>query len=124
MSGYDDLRRLGLDTMSSVVAADLPPDADLRDGELGEDLVEIGLISVWAGLWARDGLARRDRSLVTLGVLIALGAEDELKNHVRIALKNGLTKDEIAEVLYHAAGYAGFPRAMTARKAARAALGE
>lgn len=123
-AGYDDLRRLGLDTMSSVVAANLPPDADLRDGELGEDLVEIGLISVWAGLWAREGLARRDRSLVTLGVLIALGAEDELKNHVRIALRNGLTHDEIAEVLYHAAGYAGFPRAMTARKAARAALGE
>jgi 4-carboxymuconolactone decarboxylase len=123
-TGRDDLRSLGLETMCSVVGSEIPAGADLRDGELGEDLVEIGLIGVWAELWARDGLARRDRSLVTLGVLIALGAEDELKSHVRIALNNGLTKGEIAEVLYHAAGYAGFPRAMAARKAARAALAE
>ncbi|MFD3588216.1 carboxymuconolactone decarboxylase family protein [Streptomyces sp. NPDC058683] len=109
--------------MSSVVDVSLPDDADLRDDGLGADLVEIGLVSVWAELWARDGLARRDRSLVTLGILIALGAEDELGSHVRIGLNNGLTEAEISEVLYHAAGYAGFPRAMAARKAARKALG-
>ncbi|KPI20346.1 Carboxymuconolactone decarboxylase [Actinobacteria bacterium OK074] len=118
-----ELRALGLETMCSVVNSSLSADADLRDGDLGEELVEIGLVSVWAELWARDGLARRDRSLVTLGILIALGAEDELGSHVRIALNNGLTRDEIAEVLYHATGYAGFPRAMAARKAARSALG-
>ncbi|WP_329530392.1 carboxymuconolactone decarboxylase family protein [Streptomyces sp. NBC_01450] len=109
--------------MSSVVNTTLPEDADLRDDGVGADLVEIGLVSVWAELWAREGLARRDRSLVTLGILIALGAEDELGSHVRIGLNNGLTEDEIAEVLYHAAGYAGFPRAMAARKTARKALG-
>jgi 4-carboxymuconolactone decarboxylase len=117
------LRRFGLDTMLSVVGA--PPateDADLRDGELGEDLVEIGLISVWAQLWAREGLSRRDRSLVTLGILIALGQETELQHHVRIGRQNGLTLDEISEVIYHSAGYAGFPRAMSARKAARETL--
>ncbi|WP_329264630.1 carboxymuconolactone decarboxylase family protein [Streptomyces sp. NBC_01478] len=108
--------------MASVVNTSLPEDADLRDDGVGGDLVEIGLVSVWAELWARDGLARRDRSLVTLGILIALGAEDELGSHVRIGLNNGLTEDEISEVLYHAAGYAGFPRAMAARKAARKAL--
>lgn len=124
-TGAADLRALGLQTMSSVVAAKFPNGgADLRDGRLGEDILEIGLISVWAALWAREGLSRRDRSLVTLGILIALGAEDELKSHVRIALNNGLTEDEIAEVIYHAGGYAGFPRAMSARKAAREALGE
>lgn len=118
-----DLRRLGLETMRSVVSGRPPADdEDLRDGEIGEDLVEIGLISVWSQLWAREGLARRDRSLVTLGILIALGAEEELKSHVRIALKNGLTQDEIAEVLYHSAGYTGFPRAVGARRAAREAL--
>ncbi|MGX9883087.1 carboxymuconolactone decarboxylase family protein [Streptomyces sp. NPDC002276] len=118
----DPLRALGLETMSSVVNTSLPPDADLRDKGVGSELVEIGLVSVWAELWARDGLARRDRSLVTLGILIALGAEDELGSHVRIGLNNGLTEDEISEVLYHATGYAGFPRAMAARKAARKAL--
>lgn len=124
-----DLRELGYRTMQSVVHGGRPDTdtdvpADLRDGKLGEDIVEIGLVSVWAALWARDGLAHRDRSLVTLGVLIALGAEEELKNHVRFALGNGVTREELAEVLYHAGGYAGFPRAMAARKAAREALGE
>ncbi|MFF0817223.1 carboxymuconolactone decarboxylase family protein [Rhodococcus sp. NPDC003318] len=120
-----DLRALGLETMRSVVPG-MPDagDVNLCDGRLGEELVEIGLINVWAALWAREGLVRRDRSLVTLGILIALGAEDELKSHVRIGLGNGLTRDEIAEVIYHASGYAGFPRAMAARKAAREALGE
>jgi 4-carboxymuconolactone decarboxylase len=97
---------------------------DLRDGRLGEELVDIGLTSVWGAIWGREGLAPRDRSLVTLGLLIALGAETELRTHVRVALTNGLTKDEIAEVIYHAAGYAGFPRAVAARTAAREALGE
>ena len=50
-----------------------------------------------------------DRSLVTLGILIALRATDELKAHFRIALTNGLTEAELAEVIYHASGYAGFP---------------
>ncbi|MER5787317.1 carboxymuconolactone decarboxylase family protein [Streptomyces sp. NPDC001980] len=109
--------------MSSVVNTPLAEDVDLRDEGVGADLVEIGLVSVWAELWSREGLARRDRSLVTLGILIALGAEDELGSHVRIGLNNGLTEDEIAEVLYHSAGYAGFPRAVAARKAARKALG-
>ena len=97
---------------------------DMRDGLIGEELVEIGLINVWSQLWAREGLSRRSRSLVTLGILIGLGAEDEFGSHVRIGMNNGLTEDEIAEVLYHASGYAGFPRAMAARKVARRVLHE
>ncbi|MER5185259.1 carboxymuconolactone decarboxylase family protein [Streptomyces sp. NPDC002896] len=120
-----DLRAAGLRAMRTALPGVFPEgDIDLRDGRLGEDLVEIGLTSVWGALWGREGLGSRDRSLVTLGVLIALGAEAELKTHVRIALTNGVTKDEIAEVIYHAAGYAGFPRATAARTAAREALGE
>jgi 4-carboxymuconolactone decarboxylase len=99
-------------------------DLDLRDGGLADELVEIGLTSVWGALWAREGLSPRDRSLVTLGILIALGAEAELRTHVRIALTNGVTEDELAEVIYHATGYTGFPRAVAARTAAREALAE
>lgn len=97
---------------------------ELRDGKLADELVDIGTTSVWGSLWAREGLARRDRSLVTLGILIALGAETELRTHIRIGLTNGLTRDEIAEVIYHSSGYAGFPRATAARTAARESLGE
>ena len=120
-----DLRDAGIRAMREALPGVFPEgDLDLRDGRFGEDLVEIGLTSVWGALWAREGLGRRDRSLVTLGILIALGAETELKAHVRIGLSNGLTRGEIAEVIYHAGGYAGFPAATAARAAAREALGE
>lgn len=120
-----DLRAAGWKAMRAALPGVFPEgEVDLRDGRLGEELVDIGLTSVWGAMWAREGLAPRDRSLVTLGLLIALGAETELKTHVRVALTNGLTRDEIAEVIYHAAGYAGFPRAVAARTAAREALGE
>ena len=118
-----DLRAAGWKAMRAALPGVFPEgDIDLRDGRLGEELVDIGLTSVWGALWGREGLAPRDRSLVTLGVLIALGAETELRTHVRIALTNGLTEDEIAEVIYHSSGYTGFPRAVAARTAAREAL--
>lgn len=119
-----DLRAAGLQALRDAMPGTFPEgDLDLRDGELGEDLVEIGLTSVWGALWTRDGLGKRERSLVTLGILIALGAEAEIRTHVRIGMTNGLTRDEIAEVIYHASGYTGFPRAVAARTAAREALG-
>ncbi|MGW2048849.1 carboxymuconolactone decarboxylase family protein [Streptomyces sp. NPDC001858] len=118
-----DLRAAGWKAMRAALPGVFPEgDVDLRDGRLGEELVDIGLTSVWGALWGREGLAPRDRSLVTLGILIALGAETELKTHVRIARANGLTEDEIAEVVYHSSGYTGFPRAVAARTAAREAL--
>lgn len=118
-----DLRAAGWKAMRAALPGVFPDgDIDLRDGRLGQDLVDIGLTSVWGALWGREGLAPRDRSLVTLGILIALGAETELKTHVRIGLTNGLTQDEIAEVIYHSSGYTGFPRAVAARTAAREAL--
>ena len=78
--------------------------------------------NAWGTVWARPELARRDRSLVTLGILIALGAEQEMESHFQIALQNGLTEDELAEVVYHASGYAGFPAANTAKAVALRAL--
>jgi 4-carboxymuconolactone decarboxylase len=68
----------------------------------------------WGSVWTRDGLARRERSMITLAVLCALRCEDELAMHVRAALRNGLTADEIREVLLHTAVYAGVPAANTA----------
>jgi 4-carboxymuconolactone decarboxylase len=91
-------------------------------GGFAPDLMDIGLENVFGNLWARDGISRRDRSLVTLGILIALRASDELQAHFQIARTNGLTDDELAEVIYHASGYAGFPAANTARAAAEKAF--
>ena len=85
----------------------------------GGELFEIAIDNVFGRLWTREGLSRRDRSLVTLGILIALRSSDELKIHVQIARNNGLTEDEIAEVIYHSSGYAGLPAANSACKLAR-----
>ena len=76
----------------------------------------------WGSVWARDGLDRRTRSAVTLALLTALHCHDELAMHVHAARRNGLSPDEIAEVLLHTAVYAGVPATNAALKIAERAL--
>jgi len=78
----------------------------------------------WGEVWTRPGLDRRTRSCITLTALVALGRLDELEMHVRAALRNGLSEDEIGEVLLHSAVYCGVPAANAAFAAARRALAE
>ena len=87
-------------------------------------LMEYRTRAGWGEVWSRDGLDRRARSLVTLGVLVALRAHDELAVHVRGAVRNGLSPEEIAEVLLHTAVYAGMPAALAALRVAERALVE
>ena len=68
----------------------------------------------WGSVWTRPGLDRRTRSAITLTALTALGREGELELHVRGALRNGLTPDEISEILIHTSVYAGVPAANAA----------
>jgi len=76
----------------------------------------------WGSVWTRDGLDRRTRSCITLAVLTALQCHDELAMHVRAARRNGLSPEEIGEVLLHTAIYAGVPAANAAFKLAQQAL--
>ena len=78
----------------------------------------------WGDVWARDGLDRRTRSIVTLAALTALRAENEIAMHVRAAITNGLTPAEITEVLLHTAIYAGLPAANAAFAIAQRTLAE
>jgi 4-carboxymuconolactone decarboxylase len=78
----------------------------------------------WGEVWTRDGLDRRTRSCITLAVLATLRCEEELAMHVRAALRNGLTPDEIKEVLLQVAVYAGVPAANTAFAVAKRTLAE
>jgi 4-carboxymuconolactone decarboxylase len=78
----------------------------------------------WGGVWSRDGLDRRTRSAITLALLTALGREHELEFHVRAAVRNGLSEQEIAEVLLHTAVYAGVPAANAAFAVAGRVLAE
>jgi len=68
----------------------------------------------WGEIWTRPGLDRKTRSCITLTALVALGHHNELAMHVRAALRNGLTRDEIKEVLLHCAVYCGVPAANSA----------
>jgi 3-oxoadipate enol-lactonase/4-carboxymuconolactone decarboxylase len=78
----------------------------------------------WGEVWARPGLDRRTRSAITLTALVALGREDELAMHVRAALRNGLTRDEIGEILIQCAVYCGVPAANGAFAIAQGVLDE
>ncbi|MBI3212804.1 MAG: carboxymuconolactone decarboxylase family protein [Mycobacterium sp.] len=117
-----NLRDDGLQVFREMIPGVLP-DGEVSFGDgFASELMEIGIEGVFGRLWSRPGLSRRDRSLVTLGILMALRAEDELESHFGIALRNGLTEDELAEVVYHCTGYAGFPAGNTAKAAALRAL--
>jgi 4-carboxymuconolactone decarboxylase len=73
----------------------------------------------WGAVWGRPGLPRKTRSLLNLAMLTALNREEEFKLHVRAAFRNGVTKDEISEVLLQAAIYCGVPAANSAFNQAR-----
>jgi 4-carboxymuconolactone decarboxylase len=78
----------------------------------------------WGEIWSRPGLSRAERSMITLTVLAALGRDHELGMHVKAALRNGLTPDQIAEVLLQVGVYAGVPAANRAFAIAQNALNE
>jgi 4-carboxymuconolactone decarboxylase len=78
----------------------------------------------WGEVWTRPGLARRDRSILNLGMIAALNRPEELKLHVRGAIRNGVTKDEIRECLLQVAVYCGMPAGLGAFKAAREVFAE
>ena len=78
----------------------------------------------WGGVWTREGLDRKIRSLITLSALTALKCPQELKGHVRGALNNGCSVEEIRETLLHCAVYAGVPAAIDAFRAAQEIIDE
>ena len=74
--------------------------------------------NAWGDVWQRPGLDLKTRSMITLAMLIALGKQHELKGHVRGALNNGVTSEEITEILLHASIYCGVPSAVEAYRSA------
>ena len=90
--------------------------------DLTRDFQEFITQYAWGGIWTRPGLDRRSRSLITLTALIARGHHEELALHVRAARRNGLTVDEIKELILQTAVYCGVPDANTAFRIAQQAL--
>jgi len=79
-------------------------------------LIELTETLVYPDIWERPGLSKRDRSLITLAALMAMYRPDQLKGHAERALANGVTREEIGELITHLAFYAGWPSAMSAAR--------
>ncbi|MFV7783369.1 4-carboxymuconolactone decarboxylase [Shewanella marisflavi] len=92
--------------------------------DFSQPLQELVTRNAWGEVWAREGLDRRTRSLITIATLAALKASTELKGHVRGALRNGCTVEEIQEVLLHSTVYCGMPAGVEAFRAANEVIAE
>jgi 4-carboxymuconolactone decarboxylase len=97
-----------------------PSAAQQAIGDFAPKLVQLTDDVLFGDIWARPGLSPRDRSLITVATLVALYRTNELPSHLKRALDNGVTRDELIEVITHLAFYAGWPTAMSAIKAAKA----
>jgi 4-carboxymuconolactone decarboxylase len=91
-------------------------------GDIAPKLVELTDNVLFGDVWERPGLSKRDRSLVTVAALIAMNRTEQLRFHIPNALKNGVTSDEVIEVITHLAFYAGWPNAINAVQLAKELL--
>lgn len=92
--------------------------------DVAPKLVELTDDVLFGDVWERPGLSKRDRSLITVAALVALYRTNELPFHLKRALENGVTKDELVELITHLAFYSGWPTAFTALTAAKAIFAE
>ena len=124
MSDDDELYEQGTRARREVLGDDHVDRANTNATDFTAPWQEFITRHAWGAVWARDGLDRRTRSVITLSVLTALGREHEIAMHVRAALRHGLTQEEIGEVLMHTAVYAGVPTANRAFAIAQQVLDE
>ena len=122
----DDERmyELGLGIRREVLGEEHVARSLARAGEFSRVMQEFVTEHCWGAVWSRPGLRRRERSLVNIGLLTALNRSHELRVHVRGAVRNGCTREEIQEVLIQTAIYCGVPAAMEAFRVAEAVLDE
>jgi 4-carboxymuconolactone decarboxylase len=114
----------GLRVRKQVMGEPFVDKAFANVDEFTRPLQEYITRNAWGTVWCRDGLDFKTRSLITLSMLTALGRTQELKGHVRGALNNGASMEEIREVLLHATVYCGVPLAVDAFRAAQEVLQE
>jgi 4-carboxymuconolactone decarboxylase len=100
------------------------PSARDRIGGLAPKLVDLTEKVLFGDVWERPGLSKRDRSLITVATLVALGKTEQLKGHLVRAETNGVTRDEIIELITHLAFYSGWPTAMSAATVAKTVFEE
>ena len=114
MSSNDERRERGMDVRREVLGDDHVEAASERTTPFTAEFQDLITRYAWGEIWLRPGLDRRMRSAITLTALVALGHHEELALHLRAARRNGLSLDEIKEVLLRSAVYCGLPAANSA----------
>lgn len=114
----------GLEIRKSVLGADYVEKSLKAADDFTMPLQELVTEYCWGAVWGRDGLPHKIRSIVNLAMISALNRPHELKLHVKGALRNGVSKDEIREILLQVAIYCGVPCAIDAFRTAREAFAE
>ena len=123
-NSFDDRHDAGLITRREVLGATYVDKTIASIDDFNRVFQELLNTYCWNDIWNRPGLPRPTRSLLNLAMLVALGKVPELKLHIRGALRNGVTKDEIKEVFLQAAIYCGVPAAVEAFRSAREVFAE
>ncbi|HTO27071.1 MAG TPA: 4-carboxymuconolactone decarboxylase [Devosia sp.] len=113
----------GMATRRSVLGDTHVNGATARQTPFDADFQRFITEGAWGSVWSRPGLSKRERSLVTIALLAALGHEEELAMHVRATVNTGCSPDDMKEALLHVAVYAGVPAANRAFKIAKEELG-
>jgi 4-carboxymuconolactone decarboxylase len=119
-----ELFERGLEIRKSVLGAEHVERQLAAADDFTRPLQELVTEYCWGAVWGREGLDRRQRSMINLAMISALNRPHELKAHVKGALRNGVTREEIREVLLQVGIYCGIPAAMDSFRVAREALAE
>ncbi|MBM3409982.1 MAG: 4-carboxymuconolactone decarboxylase [Betaproteobacteria bacterium] len=123
-NGKSDTWRKGLQTRRKVLGDEYVDKAFRDADDLTADLQNYITEHAWGASWTRPGLDHRSRSMITVSMTIALNRPHELEIHLRGAIRNGLTRDELKEIMLHAAVYCGAPAALDAFRVARKVFAE
>jgi len=114
----------GLEIRRDVLGKDYVDQALAKISEFNGPFQEFITRYAWGEVWGRSGLTRRERSLITLAMLVALNREAEFRLHVRAAFRNGVTVEELRELMLHSGIYCGIPAANAAIRAAEDVINE
>lgn len=120
----DNTFEKGLEIRTAVLGADYVEKAVANADSFTKPFQDLVTEYCWGAVWGREELNRKTRSMLTLAMIAVLNRPQELRTHIRAALTNGVTRDEIREVFMHVAVYAGVPTAVDSFRIAREVFAE
>ncbi len=118
----EELYKKGMKTRREVLGNEHVDRAEANKTDFDADFQEYITNSAWGAIWSRPGLTKRERSMITIAILCALGLEEELEMHLKASKNTGTSTEDVKEVLMHVGVYAGVPKTNGAMKIAKRIL--